>query len=93
VRTKRPDVSLLWTPVGRTREAGRPESWFVSICTSPRAAVKRNAHGWRSGKGEFTPREIEENHWNMTRTAAALGLERSHLYRKMKTLGIAAEMS
>ena len=25
---------------------------------------------------------------NMTRTAEALGLERSHLYRKMKSLGI-----
>ena len=25
----------------------------------------------------------------MTRAAAALGLERSHLYRKMKSLGIA----
>ena len=28
---------------------------------------------------------------NMTRTAAALGLERSHLYRKMKALGISAK--
>jgi transcriptional regulator of acetoin/glycerol metabolism len=27
----------------------------------------------------------------MTRTAVALGLERSHLYRKMKALGISAE--
>jgi len=27
----------------------------------------------------------------MTRTAAALGLERSHLYRRMRTLGITAE--
>jgi two-component system nitrogen regulation response regulator NtrX len=33
-------------------------------------------------------RKLEENRWNMTRAAAALGLERSHLYRKMKSLGI-----
>ena len=33
-------------------------------------------------------RKLEEHRWNMTRTAAALGLERSHLYRKMKSLGI-----
>jgi len=26
----------------------------------------------------------------MTQTASAIGLERSHLYRKMKSLGIAA---
>jgi len=38
---------------------------------------------------DFILRKLEENQWNMTRTAAALGLERSHLYRKMKTLGIA----
>jgi len=29
------------------------------------------------------------NRWNMTQTATTLGLERSHLYRKMKSLGIA----
>ena len=40
---------------------------------------------------EFILRKLEENQWNMTRTATALGLERSHLYRKMKTLGISAE--
>jgi two-component system, NtrC family, nitrogen regulation response regulator NtrX len=37
---------------------------------------------------EFILRKLEEHQWNMTRTAEALGLERSHLYRKMKSLGI-----
>jgi len=37
---------------------------------------------------EFILRKLEENQWNMTRAAAALGLERSHLYRKMRSLGI-----
>ena len=40
---------------------------------------------------EFILRKLEENRWNMTQTSAALGLERSHLYRKMKALGISAE--
>ncbi len=40
---------------------------------------------------EFILRKLEENRWNMTQTSAALGLERSHLYRKMKILGISAE--
>jgi two-component system nitrogen regulation response regulator NtrX len=40
---------------------------------------------------EFILRKLEENQWNMTRTAVALGLERSHLYRKMKVLGISAD--
>jgi two-component system nitrogen regulation response regulator NtrX len=34
-------------------------------------------------------RKLEENRWNMTKAAQVLGLERSHLYRKMRSLGIA----
>jgi two-component system, NtrC family, nitrogen regulation response regulator NtrX len=40
---------------------------------------------------EFILRKLEECQWNMTRTASALGLERSHLYRKMRSLGISPE--
>ena len=29
-------------------------------------------------------KKLDENHGNVTRTAEVLGLERSHLYRKMK---------
>jgi two-component system, NtrC family, nitrogen regulation response regulator NtrX len=32
--------------------------------------------------------ELRANDWNMTRTAEHLGIERSHLYRKLKTYGI-----
>ncbi len=35
-------------------------------------------------------RKLEENRGNVSRTAEALGLERSHLYRKMRSLGIAS---
>jgi len=37
---------------------------------------------------EYILRKLEENQGNVTRAAEALGLERSHLYRKMKSLGI-----
>jgi two-component system nitrogen regulation response regulator NtrX len=37
---------------------------------------------------DFILRKLEENHGNITHTARALGLERSHLYRKMKALQI-----
>ena len=33
--------------------------------------------------------ELRAHEWNMTRTAERLGIERSHLYRKIKTYGIA----
>lgn len=37
---------------------------------------------------DYVERMLETHEGNMTRTAKALGLERSHLYRKMKALGI-----
>jgi two-component system nitrogen regulation response regulator NtrX len=37
---------------------------------------------------DYILKKLDENHGNMSRTAEVLGLERSHLYRKMKTLGI-----
>ena len=39
------------------------------------------------GRAEFATK-IEEARNNMSRAAELLGLERSHLYRKMKSLGI-----
>ncbi|HEV2499850.1 MAG TPA: sigma-54 dependent transcriptional regulator [Terriglobia bacterium] len=39
---------------------------------------------------DYILRKLEENQGNMSRTAEVLGVERSHLYRKMKSLGIAA---
>jgi two-component system nitrogen regulation response regulator NtrX len=39
---------------------------------------------------DYILRKLEENHGNVSRTAEALGLERTHLHRKMKSLGISA---
>src|SRR5581483_8669525 len=40
---------------------------------------------------DYIIKKLDENRGNVSRTAEVLGLERSHLYRKMKTLGIAAK--
>ena len=37
---------------------------------------------------DYILKKLDECHGNVTRAAEALGLERSHLYRKMRTLGI-----
>jgi two-component system, NtrC family, nitrogen regulation response regulator NtrX len=37
---------------------------------------------------DYILKELDRSHGNVTRAAESLGLERSHLYRKMKALGI-----
>ena len=36
----------------------------------------------------FITRELDRNQGNVTAAASALGMERSHLYKKMKMLGL-----
>ncbi len=40
---------------------------------------------------DYILKKLDDNHGNISRTAEVLGLERSHLYRKMKTLGSAVK--
>ncbi len=40
---------------------------------------------------DFLVRKLEENGWNISVTAAAIGIERTHLHKKMKALGIKKE--
>jgi two-component system nitrogen regulation response regulator NtrX len=40
---------------------------------------------------DYILKKLDDNHGNVSRTAEVLGLERSHLYRKMKALGIAVK--
>jgi two-component system nitrogen regulation response regulator NtrX len=40
---------------------------------------------------DYILKKMDECHGNISRAAESLGLERSHLYRKMKTLGISAK--
>jgi two-component system, NtrC family, nitrogen regulation response regulator NtrX len=65
------------------RDGGRTETTpasgsFFSL-QEARAAYER----------DYILRKLEENRGNVSRAAEALGLERSHLYRKMRSLGIA----
>ncbi len=67
-----------------------PPELFRGTPRTPQAAYATLHDAREACEREFILRKLEESQWNMTRTAAALGLERSHLYRKMKSLGIAA---
>lgn len=37
---------------------------------------------------DFIIKKLKENNWNMTKTAEIIGIERSNLYKKIKSLGI-----
>ena len=63
------------------REGSRRSMGEFSTLHQARAAYER----------DYILKKLDENHGNISRTADALGLERSHMYRKMKALGIAVK--
>ena len=66
-----------------------PPELFRGASKSPQKPYE-SLHEARSAyEREFVLRKLEENRWNMTKAAESLGLERRHLYRKLKALGIA----
>ena len=68
-----------------------PPELFRSSGHTPQAPPATLHEARAAYERDFILRKLEENQWNMTRTASAIGLERSHLYRKMKSLGISPE--
>jgi DNA-binding NtrC family response regulator len=66
---------------------------FLGPVATPGAAAVRGETGNLAAMMERHERvlvvaALERNRWRMTRTAEELGLERSHLYKKLKALGI-----
>jgi two-component system nitrogen regulation response regulator NtrX len=78
-------------PQQRIEPQHLPPEVFRGAARSPQQPYATLQEARSAYEREFILRKLQENQWNMTHTAAALGLERSHLYRKMKTLGISAE--
>ena len=66
-----------------------PPELFRGAAKSPLKPYESLQEARSAYEREFVLRKLEENRWNMTKAAEALGLERSHLYRKMRALGIA----
>jgi two-component system nitrogen regulation response regulator NtrX len=77
-------------PQARIEPHHLPPELFRGVAESPLQPYGTLHEARSAYEREFILRKLQENRWNMTQTAAALGLERSHLYRKMKSLGIAA---
>lgn len=73
----------------------RVDARHIPLTTSKRAPSDKPTDRFGSlqevreaAEREYILKKLEETNGNVTRTAELLGLERSNLYRKMKTLGI-----
>jgi two-component system nitrogen regulation response regulator NtrX len=77
-------------PQARIEPHHLPPELFRGVAESPQHPYSTLHEARSAYEREFIFRKLQEHRWNMTQTASALGLERSHLYRKMKSLGIAA---
>jgi two-component system nitrogen regulation response regulator NtrX len=81
IMNPQPRIDARHIPLDRARRAVfyKPVERFGSL-QEVREAAER----------DYILKKLEEAKGNVTRAAEMLGLERSHLYRKMKALGIAA---
>lgn len=77
-------------PQARIEPHHLPPELFRGVADTPQHPYATLHEARNAYEREFILRKLQEHRWNMTQTASALGLERSHLYRKMKSLGIAA---
>ena len=77
-------------PQARIEPHHLPPELFRGVSESPQHPYSTLHEARSAYEREFILRKLQEHRWNMTQTAMVLGLERSHLYRKMKSLGIAA---
>jgi two-component system nitrogen regulation response regulator NtrX len=80
---------VIMCPSNKIEPHHLPPELFRGAAKSPQRPYESLQEARSAYEREFVLRKLEENRWNMTKAAAALGLERSHLYRKMRALGIA----
>ena len=66
-----------------------PPELFRGASKSPQKPYESLQEARSAYEREFVLRKLEENRWNMTKAAEALGLERSHLVPEDAALGIA----
>ncbi|MFQ5776636.1 MAG: sigma-54-dependent transcriptional regulator [Terriglobia bacterium] len=77
---------VIMSPNKRIERRHLPPELFRGTGPMPAAATLEEVRA--DSERDFLLRKLEENQWNISRTAAAIGLDRSHLHRKMKLRGI-----
>lgn len=88
---------IIMTPGATIRECDLPRDFLTQLGRAPssdhdpyRCPTLREARNLF--EREYLSRKLDENHWNITLTASQIGVERSHLHRKLKALDLAAEI-
>ncbi|HVR30531.1 MAG TPA: sigma-54 dependent transcriptional regulator [Thermoanaerobaculia bacterium] len=76
-------------PPGLRRARDRPAPADALAASYHEYASLRQAR--EAFESDFIRRKLQEHDGNVSRTAEALGIERSHLYRKLRGYGIAVE--
>src|SRR5690348_1349085 len=80
---------VIMSPALRIEPQHLPPEVFRDAARGPQHPYATLQEARSAYEREFILRKLEENQWNLSRTALAIGLERTHFYRKMKSLGIA----
>jgi two-component system nitrogen regulation response regulator NtrX len=78
-------LSLQARPIGPTSQAASPTPAITPPFTQSYDSLRdaRNAF-----EKDYIARKLREHHWNISRTAEDLKIERSHLHRKIKLLDV-----
>ena len=85
-------IVIMNPAVARFERKHLPPLVYRESVRRPAGAEFTTLHDARAAyEKDFILKKLDENHGNVSRAAELLGLERSHLYRKMKGLGIAVK--
>ncbi|MCU0573231.1 MAG: sigma-54 dependent transcriptional regulator [Syntrophobacteraceae bacterium] len=83
---------IIMTPGQKIRPENLPKDFLSQLREPPaendifRHQTLREARN--AFERQYLLRKLDENQWNVSLTASQIGVERSHLHRKMKALGI-----
>jgi two-component system, NtrC family, nitrogen regulation response regulator NtrX len=83
---------VIMTPRQNITRRDLPKDFLDQLTTVPQST---DPHSWPTFKEarncferEYLLRKLEENDWNISLTASRIGIERTHLHRKLKMLEI-----
>ncbi len=78
------------SPALLTQDEARPMRFDLAVPAPASSEANTLAHAMRAPEREALRRALDANAWSRSRTAEALGINRTTLYRKMRDLGLDA---